>query len=429
MHQNKAIHKIFLISILLILTLSSCSKYIGYGVVLLPGEENKLDSGTLIKITKESRIRKTWVYNTETEEHIEIDQWRVDFYEKEEHAQNYIDKSKEFKNYHVIVNRDSHSMRVKPVAGTQLVYRLKKGEKVKVIGRTKNKEEIGSFDGYWWELITEAGVKGWSYDSYLSVYNGDKLVHSNIKPDGPEIHDFFKTTWRPKSFYYMQRDRVVNLDIFKSKFKMTPDIDNKELTISMPDHYVTFNFTEFKRTGTNNYNLIGSPVQLDFSMKGTVTVIYSVDSKSYQTDFIYMSDSLVSEIINNERTTRKIKYNEFIFKGPIFNSNAYGEIIFNEDNTFEWKNRDNLINKQLITRNANPTGTVSFKLFLGSKIKTKYSGIITFDFGSRQEISFLYNFKDSGIQFLYIPPTKIKDNKVEDDDFYTPIQLFFTGSN
>lgn len=421
------LQKLQVLSLLIIVSLFSCERYMGYGVIMLPDDESSIESGSLIKITKESRIREAWVYNTEEEEHIEIKKWRVEFYDELADAQSYIEKYNNYKDYYVIVNRNSHSMRIKPVQGATLVYRLKKGQKVKVIGRTDEKENIGSFSGHWWELITEDGVKGWTYDSYLSVYNGDELVHSNETQDGPEIHDFFNTIWRPKYFWTMQKSRNIDLDKFKSKFKMVPDLDNREVTISMPDHYVTYNFSEFKKTGPNNYNLVGSPIQLDFSYKGTVIVVYSVDSKSYETDFINMSDSLVTEIISTEKSRRKIKFNEFIFQGPTYKSNAYGEIKFSDNEKFIWKNKENLIAKQLLTSNAKDEGTVSFKAFPSDDIISKYDGAITFDFGSRQELTFLYIFENGGISLLFVPPSKIKDNVIETDDFYTPIQLFFTG--
>lgn len=419
--------KNLVLSLILIISLFSCERYIGYGVVMLPGEENNLESGSLIKITKESRIREAWVYNTPTEEHNEIKKWRVVYYNKQEDAQNYIDNYQEYKDYFVIVNRSSHTMRLRPDTSTKQVYRLKKDQKVKVIGRSKDIEKHGSFEGYWWNLITDDGVKGWSFDSYLSVYNKDEVIHSNVSPDGPEIHDFFKNVWRPKYFWEMKKSRNIDLEKFQTKFKMTPDLDNKELTISLPDNYVTYKFTEFKKTGENNYNLVGTPVQLDFSYKGTVIVIYSVDSKSYENDFIYLKDSEVNEIINTELTTRKIKFSEFLFEGPTFNSKAYGEITFLDDNKFIWSNKQNLINKQLLTNNALSEGTVSFNTFLGQELKGQYDGIISFDFGDRQELTFLYTFENSGIRFLYVPSTNIIDKVVESDDFYTPIQLFFTG--
>ena len=86
----KIFKQIILISTLL-LGLSSCERYLGYGVVMLPGEESGLESGALIKITKESKIRDTWVYNSEVEEHIEIAKWRVEFYDSQEEAQTIFD--------------------------------------------------------------------------------------------------------------------------------------------------------------------------------------------------------------------------------------------------------------------------------------------------------------------------------------------------
>lgn len=395
---------------------------------MLPEDGSDLETGALIKITKESRIRETWVYNTPEEEHIEIKKWRVEFYESLEDAQNYNSEYETYKNYYVVVNRNSHIMRIHPNTSAKQVYRLKKDQQVKVIGRGAEKERHGSFEGYWWQLITPDGVVGWSFDSWLAVYDGDRVVHSNISPDGPEIHDFFKHTWRPRYYWEMQKSRNIDLERFQAKFKMVPDLDKREVTISMPDLYKTYKFTEFKKTGRNNYNLEGSPVQLDFSVNGMVIVIYSDGTKSYETDFIKMTDATVNDIISSEISSRNVKYSEFSFAGPNFTSKVYGNIEFLSDNKFIWTNKNNLITKQLITSNAGNTGVVSFKYFLGRSLTGLYDGVITMDFGARQELTFLYNFEDSGVRFLYVPSSEIEEKVINSDDFFDPIILYFTGS-
>lgn len=415
------------ISLLMIFTLTSCSRYIGYGIVMVPSEESELESGTLIKITKESRIRDTWVYNSPEEDHIEIDKWRVEFFKKKEGVDRYIKKYQEYKNYFVIVNRNGHNMRQNHYANANLVYKLKLNQKVKVIGRTEEKESIAKFNGYWWELITDDGVKGWSYDSYLSVYNGDELIHGRKDDDGPEIHDFFKKTWRPAYFRSMIESRNINLDRFKSKFKLIPDLDNKKITISTPNHYITENFTEINKTGTYNYELEGSSINLDFSRKGSVYVSYTHNFKSYNSEFVHIKDSVISEILGSETSKRKVKFSEFVIAGPQFKSKAYGEITFSDGNQFTWINNKNLKSKQLLTSTAGSEGTVSFKVFLGKSLIGSYDGVITFDFGSRQELNFLYSFESDGIRFLYIPENKIEKSTINSDNFFTPIQMYFTG--
>ena len=186
------LNKKIILNLFIVFLLFSCERYIGYGVIMLPDGNSDLETGSLIKITKESRIRETWVYNTPEEKHVEIKKWRVEFYDNLNDAQEYIDEYNMYKDFFVIVNKNSHSMRVKPNADANLVYRLKKDQQVKVIGRTAEKVKIAKFEGYWWHLITDDGVKGWSYDSYLSIYNNDELIHSNATDDGPEIHEFFQ---------------------------------------------------------------------------------------------------------------------------------------------------------------------------------------------------------------------------------------------
>lgn len=416
------------IILLLIIATFSCSRYMGYGVIKISEDEDKLKSGSLIKITKESRIRDTWVYNSEEENHIEIKKWRVKFFKKIEDANSYLNEFKNYDNHYAIVNRNGHSMRIKPIFNPPAmeVYKLKNNQKVKIIGRTKEKEEIGRFNGYWWKLITDDGIEGWSYDSYLNIYNGDKLIHGKKNEDGPEIEQFFKNVWRPDYFMEMIENRNINLEKFKSKFGLFPDFDRKEITISMPDHYITEKFTDITKTGQYNYQLEDSSIQLDFSYKGMVLVSYTQDFRSYFTKFVTLKSS-VTDIIESEKSKRSIKFNEFLFNGPIYKSRAYGEITIGDNNNFLWRNNKNLKSKQLLTSNAGNQGTISFDTFLATSLKGKYDGSITFDFGSRQMLTFLYIFENGGVRFLYVPSGKIKESVIITDNFFAPIQLFFTG--
>lgn len=405
----------------------SCSRYIGYGVVKISEDENKIKSGTLIKITRESRIWDTWIYNTDVEKHVEIEKWRVKNFKNIEDAEKYQEEFKKYEGYYAVSRRSGQSMRIKPIfPTTKEVYRLKLNQKAKIIGRSE-KQEHDRFNGYWWKLITDDGVEGWTYYPNLNIFKGDELVHGEKNEAGPEIEQFFKKIWRPVYFQEMVDNRNIDLNKFKPKFGLFPDFDKKEVYISMPDHNVTQKFTEIIPTGKYNYQLEGSSIQLDFSYKGMVLVTYSQDYNSYFNEFITLKSS-VADIIESEKSKRSIKYNEFIFNGPVYKSRAYGEITFSEDNKFIWKDNQNLKTKQLLTSNAGNQGTVYFDTFLSSSLKGKYEGSITFDFGSRQKLTFLYNFEDKGIRFLFIPPSKIKESMIRTDDMFSPIQLFFTGN-
>ncbi len=183
-----------------------------------------------------------------------------------------------------------------------------------------------------------------------------------------------------------------------------------------------------RATATDLGSIAASKVYfLDFSRKGSVYVSYTHNYISYNPEFVSISDNTISEILSTENSKREITFNEFLTMGPRYKSRAYGTITFKEGNKFIWKKKDNLIAKQLLTSRAFSDGTVSFKYFLGRSLVGKYDGIITFDFGARQELSFLYSFEDDGIQFLYIPPSKIDNGVVKNDNFFTPIQLYFTG--
>ena len=76
---------------LIILSLfTSCNRKIGSGVILWAAENSPVDNGTVVSIYEESKIRSTFtVAELGSKDMIELDQWRVNFFDREQDAKKY----------------------------------------------------------------------------------------------------------------------------------------------------------------------------------------------------------------------------------------------------------------------------------------------------------------------------------------------------
>jgi len=67
------------------------------------------------------------------------------------------------------VNDDNVRIRKEPTLHGTQIGMLQKGESVKILEKSKDKMKIGSMDDYWYYILTDSGVVGWSYGTFLDI--------------------------------------------------------------------------------------------------------------------------------------------------------------------------------------------------------------------------------------------------------------------
>jgi hypothetical protein len=58
---------------------------------------------------------------------------------------------------------------------SSIVYRLREGERVKIIGRTPETVEVGGLNDYWFEILTENGTRGYVFGYRLDVIDAQGI--------------------------------------------------------------------------------------------------------------------------------------------------------------------------------------------------------------------------------------------------------------
>ncbi|MDC7235692.1 MAG: SH3 domain-containing protein [Spirochaetales bacterium] len=426
MNRNRC--RLMVLLIILMLSTLSCSRKLGYGVVLW-SDQDGLASGDQVEILEESRIRSSYILQIkDTKDRFELPTWRVRFFEKPGDAATYAQNYEEFIHVFAYANKQGLPMREDPSTSSSRIYKLREGQEIKVLGKGE-KEEVGRFEGHWYTVLTDDGVKGYVFDALLTVYSlneqQEMIVQNQRDQSDPLLEAFFGTHWRPDTYQDMVRRRQIDLALFRSDYGLYPDLENMTITLKTIDKELTETFDKVTRIGANRYDFAGTSFRITINSDKFISAQYKYDGVEVSQAFVKLSED-VGTIISREKERRADLLQDFIDRGPEMTSRAYGTILFDSAGRFTWIDKSSLISQQVLSVSAGNSGYVSFSNFPASQISSTYDGVITFNFESGETADFLYTMRDRGVSLLYVNERYIVERIVTNDQFFSPIQMFFT---
>jgi len=416
-----------LLSIVL-MTMLSCSRKLGYGVVLW-SDQDGLKTGEMTEILEESRIRKSYILQVKgTKDRYEIPLWRVRFFEKLSAAEDFAAAYEEYRPVFAYANKQGLPMREQPDASSERVYKLRENQEIKVLGRG-DLVQVGRFEGHWYSILTDDGVEGYVFDELLTVYSlndqQEMVVQNQKEQDDPLLDIFFSTAWRPDTYQDMISRKQIDLALFRPEYGLFPDLESMTIHLKTIDKEMTVPFEKITRIGANRYDFAGTSFRITVNSEFFISAQYKYDGLEVSQAFIRLSDD-VENIIAREKDRRAAMLQEFMDRGPEMSSRAYGTILFENGGRFTWIDKSSLISQQVLSVSAGNSGYVSFRNFPSEQIRSRYDGVITFNFESGETADFLYTMRDAGASLLYVNERYIVDRVVNSDQFFSPIQMFFT---
>ncbi|MBN2659068.1 MAG: SH3 domain-containing protein [Spirochaetales bacterium] len=418
-------------ALLLLISLTSCNRKIGTGVVLWSPDESVLKNGAVVNIYEESKIRRTYAVALPGEKDtVEIDTWRIDFFEGQKEAEDFAESYAPYTNTYTYTDLSvGLPVRDEPVVKTNnRVYKLRQGQEIKVIGRSDEVVPVGNLNDYWYHVLTDDGVTGYAYGTTLVVYsmNDTGMVIENASDTTDELLEtFLNSVWRPSYYNDMITKNVIDLTRFKDSFALRIDPEKKVITLRLQDRNITEQYTDITKFGAKRYDFEGTSFRVILVSDSVASIFYKHDGKDVNESFVRLSEN-VNEIVSTELDRRKALLTELMEKGERFTSANYGSIsIIDETGRFIWNNIQELINRNIISAQSEPQGRIEFSRFPDSLIKNTYKGVITFLFRNGSEVNFLYSYTEKGVSFIYVPDRYIKNRIVTTDQFFDPALLYF----
>jgi hypothetical protein len=407
-----------LITFSCIFLLSSCSNITlaGYGVVLWGGEEFSLSPGTIVEIHSQSSFDETYTVSTlEDELEYSVHKGFIHKTDKKREAVEFRNRYKEYFDTYAVASVNGVRIREKPGIESALVYKLRKGEEVKVVKEEEITDPEKPRTGNWYRVVTADGYEGYGYGKYLTLKTGEeKIAHAST----PSLYEklgerFFGTPWRPDYMRRMVDEQRINLERFDPRIGLFPDRDEHAIRIRTIKSSHEYSIESPSVSPPKTLIFSKGELKIEFQDKNSIIAEYEHRGSLVREQYVRL-DNAMEKTIQAEEERRKEKYERFLSKGDSYVSSSYGALHFREDFAVTWKWREK-VPERILPSEAAVKGTLEFDVYLAEELSSAYTGAfsLVFPFADReQEITFVYERNENGIRLIYIPEELIVKNEI-----------------
>lgn len=431
----------------------SCTKLVGWGVLLWSSENPAVPSGTVLPVYIQSNINEVWVagipeaYRTgegsNAPDKFEIPLKRMELFSTKKAA---LKRSEEFAQLAVTYGetlQDGLPIREGTDNNTRRVYRLKKGETVKLLAKAEGSPAISStgepLPGDWYQVITQDGTIGYcfSYRLRLFEYSGGALDIAPIVEEQGEDADLnmaISKTWIPESYEAMLTDNKIDLDMLNQQWGFYPEQEAGEARLFLKDIEndkiidKAFFYTGIQPSGTRAWRFEGASLQMQLRSDNILAVQYTEGGSAIRTFLFVALSGNLDDIILQENARRSALFMRIYNQGPLFSSANYGTLTVNRNGSFSWSGFD-LLTPHIIPAFVPSTGKIIMRLYIDSSLEDRYTGAFTLQFGGEtvSDVDFLYSIEDQGLRIEYIPKTGIDGVTVIRKDMSPTVVYFSKG--
>lgn len=412
----------------------SCSKLMGYGVLLWSVPEYNLEDGEIVPVYIKSNISQTYVIGTHTEgERIEVPLWQITDPVSKGKVNTVAEKYSEYKHIYAKVALDGLPMREAAVNTSKQVYRLRKDEVIKVLYKGEGQPVMSggkAMEGDWLRVLAKDGTLGWCFSYNLRPFDEtevqETVIDEEIETVDTQLETLLATKWYPENYETMIKRQRINLDVISSVPAIDFGVESGNVRFKTSDINVSVPYTGIEKISEKNYKILGTNLSVIIKNSKLIT-IQSPNEKGLiiSTNLIALDES-VDKIIQDEIKRRETLYLNIQDISHQFSSSNYGTLQFQDGNRFVWSGYQ-LLSPNVIPKNSGSSGTVVFDYFLDSSLAFIYDGAFSFTFDKNGEkVVFLYKIEENGIRLEDATKASIKDNLIRARGS-SPVVMFFSA--
>ena len=397
--------------------LNSCKdKVMGYSVLLWNVPEHKLQSGDILPVYIRSNISHVYVVGIENEEDanakelqkIEIPLWQLTEPVKKAKVGAVAKKYEDCANSYALAKVDGLPCRAEPVNTSKQVYRLRKGESIKLLYKGKGQPPMTGgkpLEGDWYRILTSNGTQGWCFSYNLNIYqtdeNGQQIGGEKLEEEDQEdnyYNSILNKAWYPDSFSSMISSGNIDITKLHPSYNFIIDTKNNKVSLNMSGIHESWDYTGYTKTDDFEYTLNDIPIIIVYKKSTFIVVRYTDDSgKPQELNLVTLSED-INSIVAAEKKRRAEAYEKVASSTGELSSSSYGKLSFNADGTFKWTGYKLLV-PSIISAGAKNAGTCSVKYAVGKALASSYDGVLTFKFeGTSDEVNFLYKLESDGLR-------------------------------
>ncbi|HZK19854.1 MAG TPA: SH3 domain-containing protein, partial [Treponemataceae bacterium] len=426
--------RIFIPILITGILLSSCSHVMGYSVLLWSLPEKNISDGEIVPVYILSNISNVYVIGLPgTDEKIEVPLWQLTPPESKKKAAEKKNLYVEYQHRYAKVTFDGLPMRSEAVNTSKQVYRLRKGEIIKILYKGEGQTPMTgkkALSGDWLKVMASDGTVGWCFSYNLQLFDEREqniVIEQEEKTKDVLLEKILAKSWWPEQYGPLIASNTINLEIIKSEYGFDPGFISGKIRLNMPNPRlnVSFPFAGVEKVNATVYKFLDAPFTMTVRNENVIMVQY-MDEKGMPTSYVLVSLAKnIGDVIQKEKERRLSVYNTIVAFGPEFKSTNYGSINFDDENTFKWNGYSRLITSKIIPSGTNGQGSVKIKYFTSKSLAVQFDGILTFVFQhTNEEVNFLYKIESDGLRLESLAGYRIKNGFVSSRDT-NPLVMFF----
>ena len=425
--KSRVILTLCTVTLLQLLLFSCGGASVGYGVVLISPDSQSLQTGAVVRVLEESDIHDTYTVESAAGELYELDRWRIDLVEKRESAERAAHAYEEFVPLYARNLRDGLAVREEPDITSNRVYKMRLDQEIKILRKTDVSEQIGDHQGYWYQVLTQDGIRGYCFDYYLEIFDITAEVEEQEGPDITPLTDALQRTYRPEAFRSMIDSGQIFLDRFTREYGLSADLKGMRVQIRLFENSFTFDYSEIRPRSESRYLLFPADLEIILRGEDAVQAVFTVNDRTYDPVFVYLDEERIDEIRTEEMERRSELLETLISNGPLYTSSAYGSIRFYEDARFSWERLDRLV-PSIIPDTDFSEGHVTFDHFTAPDMDSRYDGVLALRFqqSPAKPVILLYDLENNSLRVEYVPERNV-ENRIVQGSSSSPLIMAFFG--
>ena len=379
----------------------------GYSVLLWNIPEYKIQSGETLPVYIRSNISQVYVVGI-GEEKIEIPLWQLTDPVKKGKLGSIVKKYEACAHTYASVKIDGLPCRAEPVNTAKQVYRLRKGEVIKLLYKGNGQAPMTGgqpLEGDWYRILTKDGTQGWCFSYNLNLYetdeNGQQVGGEMLEEEDGEdeaYNSILDKAWYPDSFSTMISSGNIYITRLHPSYNFIIDTVNNKVNLNMSGIHESWDYTGYTKTDDNEYTLNNIPIIIVYKKSTFIVVRYTDESgKPQELNLVTLNEDIIA-IVAEEKERRAETYRKVASSTGELSSSSYGKLSLNTDGTFKWTGYKLLV-PTIISAGAKNAGTCSVKYAVSKELASSYDGVLTFKFeGTSDEVNFLYKLENDGLR-------------------------------
>jgi hypothetical protein len=406
----------------------SCSKEIGWGILLWSLDDPYIPSGTVLPIYVRSNIEESWIagipeeYRSGDKAMAEIPLPHLELHKSRGAAMRRAEAFSEYAISYAEVLQDGLPIRDQPENGAKRVYRLKEREIIKILEKVEGVSAISTagspLQGDWFRVLTESGSAGYCFSNRLRIFEHSSGPVIAAKPEiitgeDPYLDLVLSRIWYPEIYKAMINSGVLDLDALSKHWGFKPGVDTGKARVLLPDAVLDFSYKKIIRTAERTWDFEGSPLRITLESETGLLVQYDDENGTHAIPFVTLPVS-ADIVINRELERRQALYQELFVRGPVYYSANYGTLTLAFDMHLRWEEMN--LPEEMAPPSALGSGIIDMGIYLSPALAERYTGAFTLKLdrvsGEPARLTFLYNLDNQGLRLEFVPRENVNRSAV-----------------